>query len=145
MKRSASIQSAAATDARHSAPSMINSLEKTLRQIQGEGADLSIAAIARRAHVSRTSLYQNSAARQLVADFMSDAEDNLITPMLSDPNRSKRHCGDGALNAEGSLRSSHQEIVSQRGASAELLGRIRDLESRFPPTEPDVSSPTAPH
>jgi chromosome segregation ATPase len=133
MKKSASTQTAAATDARRSAASMmINRVERTLRQIQGEGADQSIAAIARRAHVSRTFLYQNSSARQLVADFMSDAEDNRHR---ADAERSKQieaSWRERALNAEDSLRSSHQEIVSQRNTIADLLGRIRDLESDLP-------------
>src|SRR5262249_48878169 len=37
-----------------------------------------------------------------------------------------------ALNAENALKVAHSEICQQRNATAELLGRIRDLEQDLP-------------
>ncbi len=111
---------------------MLTRLEKALRQITTEGADVSVAAIARRAHVSRTFLYQNLTARQLVADFMTDVDDNRHRAVAERSKLAEASWRERALNAEDSLRCSHREIASQRNTIADLLGKIRDLEADLP-------------
>jgi chromosome segregation ATPase len=111
---------------------MLARLDKALRQITSEGADVSVASIARRAHVSRTFLYQNPTARQLLADFIADAESNRHRADVERSKQVEASWRERALNAEDSLRESHREIATQRNTIADLLGRIRDLESDLP-------------
>lgn len=133
MKKSSVNRTEAATTARRSATSIrLARLDKTLRQITTEGTDVSVAAIARRAHVSRTFLYQNPTARQLLADFLADSEGNRHRADVERSKQIEASWRERALNSEDSLRESHREIATQRNTIADLLGRIRDLESDLP-------------
>lgn len=90
---------------------MVERITQVLRRMRGEHAAVTIAAVARRAGVSRTFLYQNGRARGLVEASWRER----------------------ALNAEQELRRAHSEITLQRGQIGELIGQIRDLEADRPP------------
>lgn len=111
---------------------MVERIAQVLRQMRREHAAVTVAAVARRARVSRTFLYQNDRARGLVeagggaartdASMRSDAEASAIEATWRER----------ALNAEQELRRAHSEITLQRGRIGELLGQIRDLEADLP-------------
>ncbi|MEU3622794.1 DUF6262 family protein [Amycolatopsis coloradensis] len=62
-------RTAAALNARRSGiEKMLDRIREALRQMRRERAKITVAAVARRADVSRTFLYQNPTARQLVED-----------------------------------------------------------------------------
>ncbi|HEY5857495.1 MAG TPA: hypothetical protein VIW24_26575 [Aldersonia sp.] len=95
-------------------------------------ACITVAAVARRADVSRTFLYQNSEARQLIrggADDVSQARARAHEERTAQIETTWR---ERALNAEDALAAANREIVQQRHTIAELLGRIRDLEADLP-------------
>jgi predicted nucleic acid-binding Zn-ribbon protein len=104
-----------------------------LQQMRRERAAVTSAAVARRAGVSRSFLYQNAEARALVtaaaAGHAKDADAAAGAPALAAGTGPWR---ERALNAESELKRAHGEISAQRGRIGELLGRIRDLEHDLP-------------
>ncbi|WP_406190919.1 DUF6262 family protein [Streptomyces sp. NBC_01017] len=87
-------------------------------------------AVARKTGVSRTFLYENPEARNLIETARERGEG---------AGRPERHRGSEAetawhervLNAEDGLKSAHAEIRRQRSRVGQLLGQIRDLEARW--------------
>jgi chromosome segregation ATPase len=124
-------QTAAAIAARRaSAAAMIGRVGRALQEMRRERAAVTVAAVSRRAGVSRTFLYQNAEARALVAAATAGHEKDAGI-------RAGARAGAGpwrerALNAESELSRAHGEIAAQRRQIGELLGRIRDLEHDLP-------------
>jgi chromosome segregation ATPase len=127
-------RTAAATQARRvGIAAMIQRVDRALQQMRRERAAITSAAVARRAGVSRSFLYQNADARALVTAAAAghareaDARAGAPTPTTGTGPWRER-----ALNAESELKRAHREIIAQRGRIGELLGRIRDLEHDLP-------------
>jgi chromosome segregation ATPase len=102
-----------------------------ITRLRREKTQVSVAAVARRAAVSRTFLYSNP-----------DAKAAIDAAARQEPQRDKGSAGrrdeqhgaswrERALNAEDGLKAATVEILTQRGRIGELLGRIRDLESHW--------------
>jgi chromosome segregation ATPase len=126
-------RTAAAIQARRvSAAQMLQRITQVVRQMRREHAQVTVAAVARRASVSRTFLYQNAEARALIA---SAARQNGGTAAGQDasPDTAEASWRQRALNAEHELKRARGEIATQRNQIGELLGRIRDLEHDLPP------------
>jgi predicted nucleic acid-binding Zn-ribbon protein len=89
---------------------------------------VSFAAVARRAGVSRTFLYENPSARQQVSVAIerSGERRRFADDRLHGEDQSWR---ERACNAEDALKAAHAEIRQQRSTIADLLGRVRDLET----------------
>jgi predicted nucleic acid-binding Zn-ribbon protein len=108
---------------------MLQRVRGALRQMRRDHIAVQTAAVARRADVSRTFLYQNDEARKLLADAAADG---------AAPARCRQDSGqaspwkDRALNAEDALRTAYAEISSQRDQIGKLLGSIRALETDLP-------------
>ena len=126
-------QTAAAILARRAAVAvMIARVDRALKQMRRERAAVSVAAVARRAEVSRTFLYQNAEARALVAAAAAGHEGNADARASAAARAETAPWRERALNAESALKRAHAEITAQRGQIGELLGRIRDLEHDLP-------------
>ena len=128
-------QIAAAIESRRaSIAAMVQRVDRALQQIRREHAVVSVAAVSRRAGVSRTFLYQNADARALVtaaaAGHTKDADVRASAPVSARAETGPWR--ERALNAESELKRAHGEITAQRGQIGELLGRIRDLENDLP-------------
>jgi hypothetical protein len=122
---------AAAIEARRAATAaMLQRVDQALRQMKRERASITVAAVARRADVSRTFLYQNHQARNLIT---AAAADRPAVGRDSRPDPAEASWRQRALNAEHELKRAHGEIATQRNQIGELLGRIRDLEHDLPP------------
>ncbi|HEV8279831.1 MAG TPA: DUF6262 family protein [Streptosporangiaceae bacterium] len=122
---------AAAIEARRAATAqMLQRVGQALRQMRREHARITVAAVARRAGVSRTFLYQNDQARRLIA---TAAGDRTAAAQDSKPDPAEASWRQRALNAEHELKRAHSEIATHRNQIGELLGRIRDLEHDLPP------------
>jgi chromosome segregation ATPase len=107
---------------------MLQRVEQALRQMRREGASITVAAVARRADVSRTFLYQNNQARSLI----TAAAARPAAGQDSAPDPAETGWRQRALNAEHELKRALGEIATQRNQIGELLGRIRDLEYDLP-------------
>jgi chromosome segregation ATPase len=109
---------------------LVQRVEQALRQIRRERAQVSVAAVARRAAVSRTFLYQNPRARALITAAAQQHATATVTQPAPDPGEVSWR--QRALNAEQELKRTNTEISTQRTQMAGLLGRIRDLEHDLP-------------
>lgn len=125
-------RTAAALAARHrSTRAALGRVHDALTRLRREQARISIAAVARRAGVSRTFLYNNPEARAaVVAAIGADGGRHGQTPVEQD-NAQEATWRERALNAEDALKTAHAEILAQRTRIGELLGQVRDQEAEW--------------
>ncbi|MET9386258.1 DUF6262 family protein [Streptomyces sp. NPDC002928] len=106
-------------------------VHEAIARLRREKAQVSVAAVARRADVSRTFLYDNPEARAAVASAMAEAGERR-TQLLADQDHEREATWrERALNAEEALKVAHTEILTQRTRIGELLGQIRDLQAEW--------------
>jgi hypothetical protein len=125
-------RTAAATAARQEkTTAALRRVHDAVTRMRREKTPITVAQVARRAHVSRTFLYDNPAARDTIAATRRAAtadHDAADTQRKADAEASWR---ERALNAEAMLKTAHEEIVTQRNNIGELMGHIRDLETEW--------------
>ncbi|MFD5433501.1 DUF6262 family protein [Kitasatospora sp. NPDC127067] len=122
---------AALASRRRKTETALQRVHEAIRRLRREKAQVSVAAVARHADVSRTFLYDNAEARAAVATAMTDAGERR-TQLLADQDTEREATWrERALNAEDALKAAHGEIISQRTRIGELLGQIRDLQAEW--------------
>lgn len=125
-------RSAAALAARHrSTQAALGRVRDAIARLRREKAPVSVAAVARRAGVSRTFLYTNADAKAAVAKAIRDTTDQRRRALAEADDAREATWRERALNAEDALKAAHAEIGAQRSRIGELLGRIRDLEAEW--------------
>jgi hypothetical protein len=105
-------------------------VHEAIARLRREKAQVSVAAVARRADASRTFLYDNPEARAAVVAAMTAAGERR-TLMLANDDEHEATWRERALNAEEVLKAAHAEILTQRTRIGELLGQIRDLQAEW--------------
>lgn len=123
---------AAVAARRQAAAGMLDRVRDVLVQMRRERSRVTFAAVARRADVSRTFLYQNGEARRLVEDAAESAAGQTIKDRAEKAAHTEATWRERALNAEEIIKTANLEVRTQRAQIATLLGRIRDLESSLP-------------
>ncbi|MET8182581.1 DUF6262 family protein [Streptomyces sp. NPDC005336] len=116
---------------RHKTEAALQRVHDAITRIRREKAQVSIAAVARRADVSRTFLYDNPAARSAVATAIAEAGDHRTRMLADQDDEREATWRERALNAEDALKAAHAEILAQRTRIGELLGQIRDLQAEW--------------
>jgi chromosome segregation ATPase len=111
---------------------MLGRIRTALRHIHNEHARITVQAVARRAGVSRSFLYQNPEARRLIEDATARAGGQHARTLAHEDAAAEAVWRERALNAEAGLKAAHQEIRTLRARTGELLGQIRDLELDLP-------------
>jgi chromosome segregation ATPase len=130
-------RTAAALAARHrDTQAALGRVHDTIAQLRREKTPVSVAAVARRAGVSRTFLYTNADAKAAVSKAIRETADQHRTLLAEADDARAATWRERALNAEDALKATHAEIHAQRARIGELLGRIRDLEAEW--TQDDV-------
>ncbi len=125
-------RTAAALAARHrNAEAALQRVHDALRRLRREKAQVSVAAVARRAAVSRTFIYDNAEARSAVSAAMAEAGQHRTQLLADQDDEREATWRERALNAEDALKAAHAEITSQRTRIGELLGQVRDLEAEW--------------
>jgi hypothetical protein len=125
-------KTAAALAARRSSTqAALGRVHDALTRMRREKTPVTVAAVSRRAGVSRTFLYSNPEARTAMAaateaSGLRQADDRATRDTGQDATWRER-----ALNAEDALKAAHAEIVQQRTRIGELLGQVRDLEAEW--------------
>ncbi|MFE3326343.1 DUF6262 family protein [Streptomyces sp. NPDC059176] len=99
--------------------------------LRREKAQISVAAVARRADVSRTFLYDNPEARAAIGSTMAEAGECRLRTLAEQDDEREATWRERALNAEDALKAAHAEILAQRTRIGELLGEIRDLQAEW--------------
>lgn len=106
-------------------------VHQAIARLRREKAQVSVAAVARRAEVSRTFLYDNLEARTAVATAMAEAGEHRSRMLLDQDSEREATWRERALNAEDGLKAAQAEILTQRTRMSELLGQIRDLQAEW--------------
>ena len=125
-------RTAAALAARHrTTDAALARVRDTITRLRREKTQVSVSAVARRANVSRTFLYDHPDARAAVATAMAEAGERR-TQMVADQDEAREATWrERALNAEDALKAAHAEILTQRTRIGELLGQVSDLEAKW--------------
>ncbi|WP_413116065.1 DUF6262 family protein [Streptomyces sp. CY1] len=116
---------------RRSTQAAIARVHDAIARLKREKSQVSVAAVARRADVSRTFLYENPDARAAVTDAIERAGERRTQVLEAADAEREATWRERALNAEAGLKAANEEIRLQRVRIGELLGRIRDLESEW--------------
>ncbi len=125
-------QTAAALEARRAtAQAAHQRVHHVLARMRREKAPIAVAAVARRAGVSRTFLYTNPEARTAVADAAAASGLQRAADLTAQDTEQEATWRERALNAEDALKTAHTEILQQRTQLGELLGQIRDLQAEW--------------
>ena len=102
-----------------------------IARLRREKIPVSVAAVSRRAGVSRTFIYGNPDARAAVADAIAAAGEQRTRILDAQDGEREATWRERALNAEDALKAAHREISTQRTRIGELLGQVRDLQSEW--------------
>jgi chromosome segregation ATPase len=102
-----------------------------IARLRRQKTPVSVAAVARRAGVSRTFLYTNPDAKTAVAKAVRESGDQRSRLVAEADASREATWRERALNAEDALKAAHAEIQAQRTRMGELLGQIRDLEAEW--------------
>ncbi|MFG3026503.1 DUF6262 family protein [Streptomyces sp. NPDC048254] len=116
---------------RRKSEAALERVHQAITRIRREKAQISVAAVARRADVSRTFLYDNAEARSAVAAATAQAGERQSRMLAEQDDEREATWRERALNAEDALKAAHTEILAQRTRIGELLGQIRDLEAEW--------------
>ena len=114
---------------RRSTQAALARIRDVLARMRREKTPVTVAAVSRRAGVSRTFLYSNPQARALLADVTADIRARTAQDLAVRDAGQEAVWRERALNAEDALKTAHAEIVRQRERIGELLGQVRDLEA----------------
>jgi chromosome segregation ATPase len=125
-------RTAAALQARRQAAAeALERVQEAINRLRRDKTPITVAAVARRAHVSRTFCYDNTEARAAIAAAIQESGQRR-TQILADTDEQREATWrERALNAEDALKAAHAEILAHRAQIGELLGRVRDLEAEW--------------
>ncbi|WP_326731816.1 DUF6262 family protein [Streptomyces phaeochromogenes] len=130
---SPSPQTAAAIAARRSQTlQKLTQVEKAIAQLRREAAKITVRAIAGRARVSPTFLYENRDAQSLVREAVAAGARRRDQASQDTHDRIEASWRERALNAEEELTRTQKEILVQRQRIGELMGQLRDFEQMVP-------------
>jgi hypothetical protein len=125
----AASQTAAANQARRKrTEEKLRGVACAIAQLQRRRLPVTYPAIAARAGVSRTFLYDNPAARDLVTAAITRADSQQQHDIAARDAQAEASWQQRALNAEHALKAAHAEIRAQRASMGELLGQLRDTQ-----------------
>lgn len=125
-------RTAAARAARHaSAQAALQRVHDAIARIRRQKTPLTVAAVARRAGVSRTFLYANPQARAAVADAIARYGTRRAQDLAARDTEQEAPWRERALNAENALKTARAEIICQRTRIGALMGQVRDLEAEW--------------
>ena len=123
-------RTAAALAARHrDTQAALSRVHDIIARLRREKAPVTVAAVARRARVSRTFLYTNADAKTAAAEAIRESGEQRSRPVAEAADSREATWRERALNAEDALKAANAEILAQRARSGELLGRIRHMEA----------------
>jgi chromosome segregation ATPase len=116
---------------RSSTQAALGRVNDAISRLRREKTPISVAALSRRAGVSRTFLYENPDARSAVAAAIADADERRGQALTDQDDQHEATWRERALNAEDALKATNTEILTQRSRIGELLGQIRDLQAEW--------------
>jgi dynactin complex subunit len=124
---------AAIESRRQNTQAMLHRVQDAISALRRQKKPITYAAVARRAEVSRTFLYENTDARSLVTEAAKHAAGQRAQTQADHDAEQDMIWRERAFNAEDEVKAAHAEIRSQRKRIGELLGQIRDSEQQWSP------------
>jgi chromosome segregation ATPase len=122
-------QTAKAIDARRRRTEQkLERLQTTLRSLRRQRTPVNYPLVAKLAGVSRTFLYENAEAAQMMLEERRHAETGNDAAAEAQATQLEASWRERALNAEGALQAHDAEIGRLRDRIAILMGQVRDLE-----------------
>ena len=109
----------------------LDRVHQAITRLRRDKTPVTVAAVARRADVSRTFLYTNSDAKTAVVEAIRETATQRDRLQGEQDDAGEASWRERALNAEHALKTANHEIMTQRTRIGELLGRIRDLEAEW--------------
>jgi hypothetical protein len=106
----------------------LRAVAEAIQQMQRRRLPVTYPAIAARAGVSRTFLYDNPSARDLISAAITRASGQRQQDTADRDAHAEASWRQRALNAEQALKTAHAEIRAQRARMGELLGQLRDTQ-----------------
>ncbi|GAA4261618.1 hypothetical protein GCM10022255_094910 [Dactylosporangium darangshiense] len=131
MRRVASTPLAANQARNHSTQEKLVRIDTALGAMRRERAAITYPAVARRTGVSRTFLYQNAAAKDLVVTAIAASGDERRRAQTVHDAQVEASWQQRAPNAEDAPKTAYTEIGIQRERIGILLGQIRDLRAEY--------------
>ncbi|WP_434597155.1 hypothetical protein [Streptomyces sp. A5-4] len=126
-------QTAAAIAARRQqTQDKLTRVEKAIAQLRRERGRLGVRAIADRADVSATFLYENADARALVQQAVVDSKSRHDRRTGEKHEQIEASWRERALNAEAELTRTQSEVLVQRQRIGDLMGQLRDIDQTVP-------------
>jgi len=122
---------AASQARRRATQDKLQRIHQALHHLRREHAQVTYPAVAQRAGVSRTFLYQNADAQALMADAITTHANRRRQLQADKDAQAEASWRERALNAEDALKAALSEIRTQRERIGLLLGQIRDLEDSY--------------
>jgi predicted nuclease with TOPRIM domain len=116
---------------RRATEAAVKRVHDAINRLRREKTRVSVAAVSRRAGVSRTFLYSNPDARTVVTAALAESGERHVRMLAAQDDEREATWRERALNAEDALKVAHAEILTQRTCIGELLGQVRDLESEW--------------
>ncbi|MGW6145064.1 DUF6262 family protein [Streptomyces sp. NPDC055140] len=126
-------QTAAAVAARQrQTEAKLAEVDVAIARLRRERGRLTVRAIAARASVSATFLYENPEARARVQAAIADSKSRHDQMSSQAHDQVEATWRERALNAEAELTRAQKEIFTQRQRMGELMGRLRDFDQMVP-------------
>ena len=129
--RSESRTAAALAARRRDTQAALDRVHEAITRLRRDKTPVTVAAVARRADVSRTFLYTNTDAKPAVVEAIRQTAAQRDRRQDEQDDAGEASWRERALNAEHALKTANHEIITQRTRIGELLGRIRDLEAEW--------------
>jgi hypothetical protein len=116
---------------RRSTEAAVGRIHDAINRLRREKAQISVAAVARRAGVSRTFLYDNPEVRASISSAMTAGGERGGQMLGGQDDEREATWRERAFNAEDALKAARAEILAQRARIGEFLGQIRDLQAEW--------------
>ncbi|WP_331755819.1 DUF6262 family protein [Streptomyces sp. NBC_01643] len=110
----------------------LDRVQKAIGQLRRERGRLTVRAIAERAGVSATFLYENYDARNLVQQAATNSKRQRDQAATEAHEQIEASWRERALNAEAELTRTQKEVFAQRQRIGELMGQLRDFDQMVP-------------
>ncbi|MEV0536206.1 DUF6262 family protein [Kitasatospora sp. NPDC050463] len=110
----------------------LEQIKTAIGQLRRERSRLTVRAIAQRADVSVTFLYENTDARALVQHGVTDSRARQDRQAQQQHDHVEATWRERALNAEAELTRVQKEVLAQRQQIGELMGQLRDFDQMVP-------------
>ncbi|WP_225882387.1 DUF6262 family protein [Streptomyces aureocirculatus] len=107
----------------------LEQVERAIGMLRRERGRPTVRAIAERAGVSATFLYENADARALVQSTIADARSSHDRQARQEHERVEASWRERALNAEEELARTQKEVLAQRQQIGELMGQPAGLRA----------------